>query len=216
MAVPIVPFVGRSDVGKTTFLEKVIAELKRRDRRVATVKHDAHSFEMDHPGKDTWRHRQAGSDVVVISSPEKLAVIERVDQEQTLDQIAARYIGNVDIILAEGYKRSKKRKIEISRREVGTELLCAEEELLAVVSDQKFPISVPHFGLDDAAGVVDLLEEKVIGHAHLPHVDLLVDGQVVALKDFPHDVLSKGILGMLSALRGIDSPREVQVKIRTR
>lgn len=66
---PIVCIVGKSNVGKTTLLEGLITELKRRGHRVATVKHDVHGFEIDQPGKDSWRHAQAGSDAVVISSP---------------------------------------------------------------------------------------------------------------------------------------------------
>ena len=114
-AIPIVSVVGRSDVGKTTLLEKLIPELKRRGYRVATVKHHAHpGFEIDQPGKDTWRHAQAGSDHVIIAAPDKVASIRRVDREPTLDEITAG-ITDVDIILAEGYKWADYLKIEVVR-----------------------------------------------------------------------------------------------------
>jgi molybdopterin-guanine dinucleotide biosynthesis protein B len=160
--IPVVSVVGKSDAGKTTLLEKIIPELKRRGYRVATVKHDAHSFEIDQPGKDTWRHRQAGADVVVISARDKMAIIRRLDEEMSLPQITDMITG-VDIILTEGFKRGPAPKIEVSRREKSTELLCAVDELVAVATDQRFDIPAPQFALDDAAGLVDLLERRFLG-----------------------------------------------------
>jgi molybdopterin-guanine dinucleotide biosynthesis protein B len=158
---PIVSVVGKSGSGKTTFLEKLLPELKRRGYRVATVKHDTHGFDIDHPGKDTWRHAQAGADAVVISSPRRMALLQCLDGEMPLDEIAG-YLPGVDIIITEGYKRGDKPKIEISRRARSTDLICDPEELIAVVADQAFPLNVPHFTLEDAAGVADLLEEKFL------------------------------------------------------
>jgi molybdopterin-guanine dinucleotide biosynthesis protein B len=155
--VPIVSVVGKSGSGKTTFLEKLLPELKRRGYRVATVKHDTHGFDIDHPGKDSWRHAQVGADAVIISSPHRLALIQRLVEEMPLDQIAD-YVQGVDIVITEGYKRGDKPKIEISRRTRSTELICDEDELVAIVTDQTFPLNVPQFALDDAAGVADLLE----------------------------------------------------------
>ncbi len=161
MKVPIISVVGKSNTGKTTLLEKLIVELKRRGYRLATVKHDAHGFDIDQPGKDSWRHAQAGSDSVVISSSHKLALIRRLDEEMSLDQIAE-LVSDVDLILTEGYKRGDKPKIEVSRRERSSELICAEEELVAIATDQPFAVNVPQFDLDDAVGIIDLLEEKFL------------------------------------------------------
>ncbi|MFQ5811691.1 MAG: molybdopterin-guanine dinucleotide biosynthesis protein B [Anaerolineae bacterium] len=161
--IPIISVVGKSGVGKTTFLEKLIAELKERGYRVATVKHDVHGFEIDQPGKDSWRLAQAGSDSVVIASPQKLALIKYLDGEMTLSEIAA-FLTDVDIILTEGYKRGDAPKIEVSRRERGGALLCTADELVAIVSDQSFDLSVPQFGLDDLVGIVDLLEGRFLAN----------------------------------------------------
>jgi molybdopterin-guanine dinucleotide biosynthesis protein B len=125
------------------------------------VKHDAHSFEIDQPGKDTWRHRQAGADVVVISSKDKMAIIRSVDAELSLLQIADMITG-VDIILTEGFKRGPAPKIEVSRREKSSELLCTADELVAIATDQHFDLPVPQFGLDDAIGLVDTLERRFL------------------------------------------------------
>lgn len=158
---PIVSVVGKSGSGKTTFLEKLLPELKRRGYRVATVKHDAHGFEVDHPGKDSWRHARAGADAVVISSPRRIALIQHLNEEMSLDEMA-HYIRGVDIVITEGYKRGDKPKIEVSRRARSTDLICNEDELIAIVTDQRFPLNVPHFDLEDAAGVANLLIEQFL------------------------------------------------------
>lgn len=155
---PVVSVVGKSNVGKTTLVEKLVMELKRRGYRVATIKHDVHGFEVDTPGKDSWRHAQAGSDCVVISSPSKVAMIWRVEEEMEIDRILS-VLPDVDIVLTEGYKRGNKPKIEVSRRDAGQELLCGADELIAVATDQAHDLPVVQFGLDDAVGIVDYLEE---------------------------------------------------------
>lgn len=159
--IPVLSLVGRSNCGKTTYLEKVISELKKRGYKVGTVKHDVHGFSMDKPGKDTWRHAQAGADIVCISSPDKMAMIKKVDEELLLDDVLS-YIDSVDIIFTEGYKREAKQKIEVFRQAVCDSPLCNKEELLAMASDKIIYPDVPHFDLDDAAGLVDLLINRKI------------------------------------------------------
>lgn len=158
--IPVISIVGgKSNSGKTTLLEKIIREAKRRGWRVATLKHDVHGFEMDQPGKDTWRHAQAGADVVAISSPHKIAILESVTGDQPLDEVIARIQG-VDVIFTEGYKSGNKPKIEVFRSAVHQELFSKPEELIAIASDISFDNGIPCFGLDDAQGICDLIELK--------------------------------------------------------
>ncbi|HHY28984.1 MAG TPA: molybdopterin-guanine dinucleotide biosynthesis protein B [Desulfitobacterium dehalogenans] len=158
--IPVVSIVGQhSNSGKTTLLVKLLTEAKNRGWRVAAVKHDVHGFEMDKPGKDTWRFAQAGADVVAISSPEKMAIIEKVQEEQTLAQVLER-INNVDIIFTEGYKHGNQPRIEVFRSEVHQELLSKPEQLIAIASDVQFELGVPCFDLDDAQGICDFLASK--------------------------------------------------------
>ena len=163
--VPVISIVGRSGVGKTTLLERVIREIKVRGYRVGTVKHDTHGFEIDKPGKDSWRHAQAGSDAVVVSGPHKMALIRKVDEEMHLDSIVS-LMGDVDLVITEGYKRGDKPKIEVSRLERGKGLLCHPDELIATVADYPVDLPVPRFDLDDVVGIVDLLERLYLCGKH--------------------------------------------------
>lgn len=161
MSTPLVSFVGVANSGKTTYLEKLIAEMKRRGYKIGVIKHDVHGFDIDIPGKDSWRHAQAGADVVCISSPVKTAVIRRVDREMTLPELA-RDIGEMDIIFTEGYKRQGLLKIEVFREAVSPAPVCPRDELLALVSDSAVYEGVPRFALDNVAAMADFLETDVI------------------------------------------------------
>lgn len=150
---PVISFVAdKSGSGKTTLLEKVIRRLKEDGIRLAVIKHDAHQFDMDKPGKDTWRFAQAGADIVAISSSQKVAIIEKVDEEKKLDEVIG-MISGVDLILTEGFKGSDKPKIEVFRSEVHQQLLFKSNELLAIASDVKWDIGVPCYHIDDVEGI---------------------------------------------------------------
>ncbi|ABR47214.1 molybdopterin-guanine dinucleotide biosynthesis protein B [Alkaliphilus metalliredigens QYMF] len=160
--IPVFSIVGKnSNTGKTTVLCNIIGELKARGYRVATIKHDVHGFDIDHPGKDTWKHGQAGSDIVMISSPEKFAMIEKVQEEYTLDEILEK-ITNVDIVITEGYKRENKPKLEVFRSAAAKELLCEEHELFALVTDVSFEKSIPQFSFEEISQLVDLIEARFL------------------------------------------------------
>ncbi len=155
--IPTVSFIGRSNSGKTTFLEKVVRELKIRGYRIAVVKHTHHDFDMDHPGKDSWRFTRAGSDVVVLASPDKVAFVESLDAELTLTQITALFKDKVDIVITEGYKNGTAPKVLVVTCEQHKEQLCPEEKPLATVLVRFSPLGVPQFDDTDITRVVDLL-----------------------------------------------------------
>ena len=136
----MVSFVGKSNSGKTTLIEKVIRELCARGYRVGSIKHDAHHFEIDLPGNDSFRHREAGARMVVISSPDKIATVRKITSERTMDELTASFGDCVDIIITEGFKRAGKPKIEVLRRERSKTLICSPAELVAIASDMKFDI----------------------------------------------------------------------------
>ena len=153
----IVSIVGKSGAGKTTLLEKLIPELRGMGVRVGTIKHDVHGFEIDHPGKDSWRHKKAGSVMTIISSPQRIGMVMDVDHDHTLDELALFFSG-VDLILSEGYKRENKPKVEIFRREAHAEPLCSNDSnLIALITNSDVDLGVPRFALDDIKGIAHFL-----------------------------------------------------------
>ena len=162
MKIPIITIIGKSGSGKTSLLEKLIIEMKQRGYRVGTIKHHSHpGFTIDHEGKDSWRHSQAGSDHVIIAAPDMIASYRRLDRELMLDEIVAS-ISDVDIILTEGYQQAGKPTLEIVRAERGTELISVPEQLFAVASDIPLEVKTPNFDLDDIKSMVDLIEDRFL------------------------------------------------------
>jgi len=211
---PIVCIVGASNSGKTTFLEQLIPELRRRGRRVGTVKHDVHGFEMDHEGKDTWRHRKAGAQTIAISSPLMLAAIRETPAEMPLEQIAGRYFWDEDVLLAEGYKQSHFPKIEVFRSAVEAKPICApQDNLLAIVTEDQVQLDVPHFRFDQVSGVADLIEDRFLKDRKRSRITAYVDGKKIPMNDFVQDIMVGGTVGMLSSLRGWKPPRKIDVQI---
>lgn len=157
---PIVSVVGYSGSGKTTFIVKLVPELTRRGIRVGTIKHDVHGFQMDKPGKDSWRHKQSGAAMTVISSPMQIGMVRDVDHDHSLDELSALFPG-VDLIVTEGYKRSDKPKLEIFRPDMQTEPLCTtDENLLALITDADIDAGVPRFAADAAHLVAEFLIQR--------------------------------------------------------
>jgi molybdopterin-guanine dinucleotide biosynthesis protein B/molybdopterin-guanine dinucleotide biosynthesis protein len=159
----------QSAKGKTTLLEKVIAELKQRGYRVGVIKHDAHQFEIDHPGKDSHRLTQAGADTMLISSPEKLAVVKKHAEPPPIDELITTYFSDVDLILTEGFKKSGLPKIEVHRAERSPTLICRGEQhdptLIAVASDEPLELDVPLLDLNNPVQVADFVEQNIIKKA---------------------------------------------------
>jgi len=159
MNIPAISFVAKSGTGKTTLLEKVIVELKGAGYRVGVIKHDAHKFDIDHPGKDSHRLTAAGADTMLISSSSKLAVVKKHQASPPIEELIATYFDDVDLVLTEGFKQSGLPKIELHRKERRVPLLCRGEwqdpSLLAVASDEPLDIDVPVLDLNNPAEIAD-------------------------------------------------------------
>ena len=157
--VPYLSIVGYSGSGKTTLMERLIGELTRRGLRIGSIKHDSHGFEMDHRGKDSWRHRQAGAVVSMIASPHQIGMVRVVDRDHRLEELVA-MLPEVDLALAEGFKRGVHPKIEIHRPAANPQAACkGDPYLLAVVSDAAPEWGVPCFGLDELCALTDFIEK---------------------------------------------------------
>lgn len=166
MTVRAVAFVAKSGSGKTTLLEKVIPLLKDRGYNVGVIKHDAHRFDIDHPGKDSHRLSSAGADTMLISSPDKLALVKKHSAPPPVEELLGVFFADADIVLTEGFKSSALPKIEVHRRNRSAVLLCRGEEhdpmLLAVASDEPLELDVPLLDINDAGTVADFIEERFL------------------------------------------------------
>lgn len=158
---PVVSIVGKSQSGKTVLMEQLIAEFKRRGYKVAALKHSHGGMEIDHPGKDSWRFAQAGSDAVCISSPDKLAFIKNLNHELKIEEIMPIVGPEFDLVLVEGFRKSKTPKIEVHRKELGDDLLCSPEELLAIVTDGSLDTDINQFPWGDTAAIADFIEKNL-------------------------------------------------------
>ncbi|MCI6693563.1 MAG: molybdopterin-guanine dinucleotide biosynthesis protein B [Clostridium sp.] len=158
----VINIVGdKSNVGKTFVMEGIIKELKRRGLSVATIKHDIHGFDIDKKGKDTYKHREAGSETVIISSPKRFALIKEVKEEIPLEKII-NLAKDKDVILVEGYKKSTLRKIEVYKKGFSDRIISPKEKLIAIASDEDLNFEdILVVKKDDFKKIVDLiLQEK--------------------------------------------------------
>jgi molybdopterin-guanine dinucleotide biosynthesis protein B len=161
---PVIAIVGWKNSGKTTLVTKLIAEFVTRGVRVASLKHAHHIFEIDHPGTDSFRHRQAGASAVAVVSARRVALVREIEEreEPTFDEILAQ-LGPADLVIVEGYKSLPLPKIEVRRRESNRdgELAPRDPNVLAIAADHATTASVPVLDLDDPAAVADFVEKAL-------------------------------------------------------
>lgn len=162
--IPILSIIGKSNSGKTTFIEKLIPELTKKGYRIATVKHDrSHGFDFDKEGKDSWRHKQAGAVATILSSPKMLALIRDVEIELTLTQIALRYADDSDMLIAEGYREGDHDKIEITANLPEEDLSCKKDKnIIAIVSDNEYNLDIVQFKRDNVAEVAKWIKKRFL------------------------------------------------------
>jgi molybdopterin-guanine dinucleotide biosynthesis protein B len=161
---PVLSIVGKSDSGKTTLIEKLIPELKRRGYRIGVVKHAHHGFDMDRKGKDSYRHRKAGADTVMIASPGQVAMVKDVPNESLKDLLP--FFEDVDLLITEGFKRDRASKIEVYRSRAHQQPAClADETLVAMVTDTSFDVNVPQFDPDDIEAAIEFIEAEFLSDA---------------------------------------------------
>lgn len=207
--VPIVSLIGRPNCGKTTLIEKLIPALIARGISVGTIKHHVHgAFAMDIPGKDSYRHKQAGARTVVLSSPTGVGMITDCRQDTPLAELLCRYFSGIDLVIAEGYKQGDSPKIEVFRKDLYSAPLPdpGDGSRLAWVTDHDFGDALPRFSPHDPDGLADFLVSRFLpappgrGPSGSPRVSMVVDGDVVPLADSDQGLLLK----MAARLSGAD------------
>ncbi len=156
--------VGWKNNGKTGLMERLVAEITARGFSVSTIKHAHHRFDVDHQGKDSYRHREAGAREVLLASSHRWALMHelRDEDEPSLERLLVR-MAPVDLVLIEGYKRDSHAKIEAHRAETGKSLIADEDDtVIAIASDTPLPgQGRPVFDLDDTGAITDFILEYV-------------------------------------------------------
>jgi len=170
---PIVSFIGRSNSGKTTLIEKLIPEFTARGYRLGIIKHSGHRFDIDTEGKDTWRYRKAGADAVIAAAPGEIALI-RNHACQTPEDLAG-YCRDMDLVIVEGFKQGRQPRIEVYRKVQPEGPLFSENiPIVALVTDAMpdelskkslhapFSTEIPLFGLEDIKKIADFIEKRFL------------------------------------------------------
>jgi molybdopterin-guanine dinucleotide biosynthesis protein MobB len=208
---PVVSIVGKSKSGKTTLIEKLLGELKSRGYKVATIKHASQKLNFDEPGKDSWRHIQAGSKATIISSPNNIVLIKPVTEEPSLEEIARLAGEDYDLILTEGFSKGNAPKIEIRNKETGSHQ--TTKKLIAIVSEKPVETKTRQFSPSDIKGIADLLEQGFI----IPQRERLliyVNNTPLPLSQFPKEIIGNVLMALASSLKGVKEIKSLELFLR--
>ncbi len=211
--VPSIAIVGESGTGKTNLIERLIVEFKNRGMRVAAVKHSHGEIDIDKEGKDSWRFAEAGSDITVFSSVDKLAYIRNVDSDSSIAEILRIIGGSADLVLFEGFKKGNIPKIEVYREQSGSDLVCPLQILSAVATDKHLDIDLPQVSLNDTAQIADFIEQNILNLQGTTSL-LFINGKQVFIKPFVQDIISEALLAMVATLKDVDEIHNLDISIR--
>jgi molybdopterin-guanine dinucleotide biosynthesis protein B len=209
---PVVSIVGKSRSGKTIVIERLIGELKSRAYRVATIKHAPQGASFDEPGKDSWRHIEAGSETVVVSSPTNVVLVKPVSEDTPVEEIVRLLGEDYDIILTEGFKQGSAPKIEVHRRDAGAPLKDIKKRV-AIVTDEPLETKARQFSFEDKKGLADLLEKGFI-KPQKERISLYVNNTPVPLTTFPKRIIKNVLVAMVSCLKGVKEVTSLQIFLR--
>lgn len=152
--------VGTANSGKTTLISKLIPLIREKGFKVGVIKHTAHGFQMDHKGKDSWKHQEAGADAVMVASDNAFAMVKKTSPIQ-LEELEAQ-MGDLDLIITEGYKQSQRPKLVVHRKANGKEPLTELPLMLARVGDEPLEDGLPHLSINDPGEVARFIVETLL------------------------------------------------------
>jgi molybdopterin-guanine dinucleotide biosynthesis protein MobB len=201
---PVFSFVGSSGSGKTTFIEKLLPFLINKGLKVGVIKHDAHKFEIDKPGKDSYRLKHAGAKTVVLSSEEKMAFIKSFNgNELSVEEIILRFFSDADLIITEGYKKSSIPKFEVFRKETGKPpVMFNSPYLLGIITDDNINTDKLIFGLNDIEKVADY----IINLSFIQKSNVVIEGNA-------DELLKNAILDIAKSFSFFESGKKIKINI---
>lgn len=216
----VLAITGKSDVGKTFLIERLVPEMKGRGYKVAAIKHCPHGFDLDVEGKDSWHFTKAGAEGVLLQSPAGLGLIRiGASIAGSLDELAKHYFPDFHLVLAEGFARDEStRTMEVLRKGIHEQLESPRERLIAVVADFTVPTDRPAFGPNEISRIADFLEKRIKEEQKSPAtVQLRINGDPVFLNEFVQSVIEGVVAGLIAPLKKKEDEetREIEVKIRS-
>jgi molybdopterin-guanine dinucleotide biosynthesis protein B len=156
-------FVGRSDSGKTTLITRIIPELKKLNLRIGTVKHTHHNVTFDQPDKDSWKHRKAGAEKVLLLSEVEMALFAERDHQLSIDEMRDKWFSDCDLLIIEGFKNAPVLKVEVYRTGNPKTPLYLDPSFSidAIVTDAPPPFPAPNFSFDEIDDLIEWLCRKL-------------------------------------------------------
>jgi len=210
----VLGIVGKSEVGKTTLILRLTPELTKRGYRVGTVKNCPHGFDIDREGKDSWKFSEKGSSGVLLTSPEKIALIKSAKKSDDILKIINLFFYDFDIVLVEGFSKEQRlKKIEILRKGVSEQIHSPLDEVIAIISNIGLKINKPTFRPDQTSTIIDFLE-KIMKEEKKP-VEISVNGEKIFLNNFLQNMIKGLTLAMIDPLRRKkeEEIKEVVIKV---
>jgi molybdopterin-guanine dinucleotide biosynthesis protein B len=207
----ILAVIGKSNSGKTTLIERLVPRLRQRGLAVGTIKHASHGFDLDHEGKDSYRHKRSGAVATVVTGPEGLAVM-RDSATWDVAGLVSRYLADMDLVLVEGFKSEDLAKIEISA--TGERLFADDDQnLQAIVSAVFVSSNKPVLARDDIEGIADFVYNFYKQNRPKSAVRIFVNGEPLAVKSFVGDMFYRVLVGMAGLLKGGEGMRRLMVDV---
>jgi molybdopterin-guanine dinucleotide biosynthesis protein B len=205
----IISVVGHSNSGKTTLVVKLIQELKSRGYRVATAKHTPQEASLDEPGKDSWRHLEAGSSATAVGAQDRIMLIKPVASGDPVAEIIAMMGEDYDILIIEGFKQSDLPKIEVHREATGP-LLKGIKNIVAVATKEPLETELQQFPLDDPAPLSDFIEKEYI-KTDTDRLSIYVNNKYVKLIEFPNLIITNIVQAIIASLKRVEKPSSVKI-----
>ena len=210
----VLGIVGKSEVGKTTLILRVSPELTKRGYKVGTVKNCPHGFDIDREGKDSWKFSEKGSSGVLLTSPEKIALVKSAKKSDDILKIINLFFYDFDIVLVEGFSKEQRlKKIEILRKGVSEQIHSPLDEVIAIVSNIGLKVNKPTFRPDQTSAIVDFLEK--IMKEEKKSVEISVNGEKIFLNNFLQNMIKGLTLAIIDPLRRKkeEEIKEVVIKV---
>jgi len=211
---PVVCVVARNREDAPPVVEGLVRELTAKGLRIAVVIEGQRDVVAQGLSEETARYQSAGSEAVILRSPQSVASIRRVTDEPPLDALVWEMRDEYDVVLADGFRHASYPKIEVRRD--GEELLCHKNELLAVVGEGPEDVDVPSFAAGNLAPLAELIRRRFMTSEVNEDATLFIDGVRLPLHLFVRKMVASTVLGMVRALKGVEGPRSVVVTVKTR